>query len=200
MADWKKVLKSAVLKGDEDVADEATRRGLSEGIPPLDLLKSAVEGIYAAGEIWHAGDYYLPDIILATEAFGLAMKNLEPLISEAAGTPGGRVVIGSVAGDAHDIGKKIVIALLGSAGYEVHDMGSDVAAERFVEKVREVSPVILGLGAYMTTTMRNMSEVLDALVEAGVRDGVKVIVGGADGYAADAIEAVKLADRLLGAT
>jgi corrinoid protein of di/trimethylamine methyltransferase len=212
MADWTKVLKEAVVKGDEDVAEDAARRGLEDGVTPLDLLEQgAVAGIYEAGQLWQDGEYFLPDVILAAEAFNLAMKVIEPLLTGSAGQKKGLVVLGSVAGDAHDLGKNIVIALLRAARYDVVDLGTDVPADKFVEAVRERGPAALGLGAYMTTTMRNMADVIGALDTAGLRDRVKVIIGGAavtdayatqigaDGYADNAVEAVKLVDELVGA-
>jgi methylmalonyl-CoA mutase cobalamin-binding domain/chain len=136
---------------------------------------------------------------------------LEPLLTDDNTSARGAVVLGSVEGDAHDLGKNIVAAMLRSSMYEVIDLGVDVTAGRFVEAVRDMRPGIVGLGAYMTTTMRNMQGIINALEEAGLRDKVKVIVGGAtvtadyarrigaDGYGADAAEAVSLVDRLLGA-
>jgi 5-methyltetrahydrofolate--homocysteine methyltransferase len=138
------------------------------------------------------------------------MKHLEPMITGVDAQPKARVVLGSVAGDAHDLGKNIVTALLRSARYEVIDLGVDVPTEKWVESVRDLKPAVLGMGAYMTTTMRNMADVLKALQAAGTRDRVKVIIGGAavtddyakqigaDGYADNAMDAVKLVDGLLG--
>jgi methanogenic corrinoid protein MtbC1 len=124
MADWTKVLKEAVVKGEEDVAEDAARRGLEDGVTPLDLLEQgAVAGIYEAGQLWQDGEYFLPDVILAAEAFNLAMKVIEPLLTGSAGQKKGLVVLGSVAGDAHDLGKNIVIALLRAARYDVVDLG-----------------------------------------------------------------------------
>jgi corrinoid protein of di/trimethylamine methyltransferase len=213
MADWKKVLKEAVVKGDEEVADEAVGRALAEGVPPIELLEDgAVAGVYEAGKLWQAGDYFLPDVILAAEAFNVAMAKIEPLLSGAQAATKGLIVLGSVPGDAHDLGKNILSALLRSARYQVTDLGVDVPVETFVEAVKDSTPVVLGLGAYMTTTMRGMADIVDALGKAGVRDRVKVIVGGAavtddyakqigaDGYAANAMEAVQLVDRLTGAS
>lgn len=212
MADWSKVLKDAVFKGDEEVAEDAAERGLSEGIAPIELLqKGAVAGIYEAGALWQAGEYFLPDVILAAEAFNAAMKSIEPALEGTEGHDKGLVVLGSVEGDAHDLGKNIVSALLRSAGYEVMDLGIDVSTERFVDTVRDRNPKVLGLGAYMTTTMRQMEGIIHALEQAGLRSGVKVVVGGAavteefsrgigaDGYAQNAMDAVELLDGLTGA-
>lgn len=209
--DRREELEKAVSQGDELKADEATRLALEEGADPLGLMEhGAVEGIHEAGRLWQAGEYFLPDIVLAIEAYNVVMKRLEPLIASGPGRARGKVVIGSVEGDAHDLGKNIVVALLRCASYEVVDLGVDVPAERFVEAARRDGADIIGLGAYMTTTMRNMEGVIARLEEAGVRGGIKVIVGGAavtgdyaerigaDGYAGNAAEAVELVDGLMG--
>ena len=208
---WEDELKKAVAEGDEVAADRVAAEALDGGAPALEVLeKGAVAGIYDAGRLWQEGEYFLPDIILATEAFNAAMKRLEPLLEEGAAGEKGTVAIGSVAGDAHDLGKNIVTAMLRSARYRVIDLGIDVSADRFVEAARQHGADAVGMGAYMTTTMRNMEGIIAALADAGLRDSVKVVVGGAavtreyaeaigaDGYAADAAEAVTLLDRLLG--
>jgi methanogenic corrinoid protein MtbC1 len=208
---WDDELRQAVLEGDEIRADEITMSLLKEGEIPLAILeKGAVAGIYEAGRLWQEGTYFLPDIILATEAYNVVSALIEPLLQASDASRKGKVLIGSVEGDAHEIGKNIVIALLRCASYEVFDLGIDVRTDLFLEKVRELQPDLLGLGAYMTTTMRRMGEVVEALSEAGLRDGVKVIVGGAavtadfsesigaDGYGKDAAGTVLLVDRLMG--
>ena len=209
--DWETELKQAVSEGDEIRADEITAKALEEGVEPKDLLeKGAVAGIYEAGRLWREGEYFLPDIILATEAYKEVLQRIEPLLKSGDVSYKGRVVMGSVEGDAHDIGKNIVVALLRSASYEVIDLGVDVPLQDFVDKARELEADVLGMGAYMTTTMRGMEEVIRLLAEAGLRDKVKVILGGAavtrgyaeragaDGYGDNAAEAVELVDRLLG--
>jgi len=209
--DWEESLRQAISEGDEVKADEITARALEEGAAAKDILqKGAVAGIYEAGRLWQEGAYFLPDIILATEAFKEVMKRVEPLLASGDVSYKGKVVIGSVEGDAHDIGKNIVIALLRSSSYEVVDLGVDVPLRSFVDRAREEEADVLGMGAYMTTTMRGMEEVMRLLAEAGLRDKVKVIVGGAavtrdyagqigaDGYGDNAAETVELVDRLLG--
>jgi corrinoid protein of di/trimethylamine methyltransferase len=209
--EWEVDLKRAISEGDEIKADEITAAALQGGAAPKDILeKGAVAGIFEAGRLWQEGTYFLPDIILATEAYKEVMKRIEPLLESGDISYKGRVVIGSVEGDAHDIGKNIVIALLRTASYEVIDLGADVPLAAFVDKARELDADVLGLGAYMTTTMRGMEEVIRLLAEAGLRDRVKVIVGGAavtrgyaeqigaDGYGDNAAAAVDLVDRLLG--
>jgi methylmalonyl-CoA mutase cobalamin-binding domain/chain len=203
--DFEVSLKQAVLEGDEIKAAEIAKEALGSAL----LQNGAVAGIREAGDIWHTGDYFLPDIILATEAYKEAAAMIEPLLAGAKILRRGKVLIGAVEGDAHDIGKSIVASLLKCASYEVVDLGVDVPLGEFVSKVREHSPDILGMGAYMTTTMRGMAEVMRLLEEAGLRDKVKVIVGGAavtreyageigaDGYGEDAAAAIDLADKLM---
>ncbi len=207
---WEEELAKAVAEGDEVSSEDIASRALESGADPREVLeKGAVEGIREAGRLWQGGEYFLLDIILAAEAFNLVIERVKPLIKKE-GLAKGCVLIGSVEGDAHDLGKNIVVAMLRSSLYEVKDLGVNVPAERFVSAVRESGSGVLGIGAYMTTTMRAMPDVLEALETAGLRDGVKVIVGGAavtadyarqigaDGYAADAVEAVELVNRLLG--
>jgi corrinoid protein of di/trimethylamine methyltransferase len=209
--EWEAELVRAIKEGDEIKADEVAAAALDEGVEPKKLLeKGAVAGIYEAGRLWQEGEYFLPDIILATEAYKEVMKRIEPLLESGDISYRGKVVIGSVEGDAHDIGKNIVVALLRSASYEVIDLGVDVPLRDFVDKARELEPDVLGMGAYMTTTMRGMEEVMRLLAEAGLREKVKVVVGGAavtrgyaehigaDGYGDNAAAAVELVDRLLG--
>lgn len=210
---WEKDLSETVTAGEEVQAERLARAALESGAEPRDvLLEGAVAGIYEAGRRWQDGEYFLPDVILATEAFNAVMRVVEPLVGKGGGPESkGRILLGSVEGDAHDLGKNIVGAMLRSSLYEVVDLGVDVTPDAFVEAAREREPQVVGLGAYMTTTMRNMPAVIEALEAAGLRDGVKVIVGGAavteeysrrigaDGYGEDAYAAVSLVDRLLGA-
>ena len=207
---WEEQLLKAVAEGDEVESEDIAVRALESGAEPRDVLeRGAVAGIREAGRLWQEGEYFLPDIILAAEAFNQVMKRVEPLLQKE-GLAKGHVLIGSVEGDAHDLGKNIVVALLRASLYAVEDLGVNVPAEKFVLAVRESGPDIVGLGAYMTTSMRGMSGVIKALEEADLRNRLKVIVGGAavtadyadkigaDGYAADAVGAVALVDRLLG--
>ncbi len=206
---WEEDLVKAVLEGDEIATVRIANEALETKADPSDILQRGAEGIIEAGRLWQQGDYFLPDVILAAEAYREVMDRVTPLLPE--GNEGkGTVLIGSVAGDAHEIGKNIVVAILRSSGYRVVDLGVDVPAADFVDKARELQPRVLGLGAYMTTTMRRMPEVLEALSAAGLRAGLKVMVGGApltaeyaaeigaDGYGADAYEALAVIDRLLG--
>lgn len=207
---WEEDLRRAVLEGDEISTVRIAGEALEAKANPQDILQRGAEGIIEAGRLWQQGDYFLPDVILAAEAYREVMDRVAPLLEGDGAGGKGSVLIGSVEGDAHEIGKNIVVAILRSSGYRVVDLGVDVRAADFVEKVQELRPQILGLGAYMTTTMRRMPEVMDALQTAGLRDKVKVMVGGApltaeyaesigaDGYGADAYEALAVINRLLG--
>jgi len=204
-------LKRAVCEGDEIKAVDISEKALQEGVEARELMdKGAVAGIQEAGRLWQEEEYFLPDIILATEAYKEAMTVIEPRLAREDLSFKGKVIIGSVEGDAHDIGKNIVISLLRCNSYEVVDLGVDVSLQDFVDKARELEPDVLGMGAYMTTTMRGMEVVIHSLEEAGLRGKVKVIIGGAavtkdyandigaDGYGDNAAETVGLVDGLMG--
>ncbi len=205
---WEEDLVKAVLEGDEIATARIAEEALKAKADPAGILQRGAEGILAAGKLWQQGDYFLPDVILAAEAYREVMDRVTPLLP-AGGDGKGTMLMGAVEGDAHEIGKNIVIAILRSSGYRVVDLGIDVPAATFVEKVRELQPQVLGLGAYMTTTMRRMPEVLETLSAAGLRERLKVMVGGApltaeyatqigaDGYGADAYEALAVIDSLL---
>ena len=174
------------------------------------LSEAVVAGIHKAGELWQKGEYFLPDVILATESFKEAMGILESHLSKKESNKVGKFLIGVVEGDMHDLGKSIVVAMLTSGGFGVVDLGCNVSVQTFVEKVREHKPDIVGIGAYMSTTMLLIKDVIDALKDAGLRNNVKVMIGGvpitvkyaddvgADGFGSDAIEALKAAKLLIG--
>lgn len=204
-------LKQAVLSGDEERAAELTKKALSEGTEPAKILNEAlVPAMDIVGKEYEEGKRYIPEMLISAEAMKAAMEVLRPKLVETGVKPRGKVVIGTVEGDLHDIGKNLVAMMLEGAGFEVVDLGTEVTAERFVQAVREHKPDILGMSALLTTTMVHMPEVIEALKREGLRDGVKVIVGGApvtqeyaekigaDGYAPDAANAVELAKHLLG--
>ncbi len=177
-----------------------------------DILDGAViPGIREAGRLWDEGIYFLPDVIMATESFKEAMQLMEAGLAAGEISHAGKYLIGVVEGDVHDLGKSIVAAMLTSGGFEVVDLGSNVSVRTFVEKVREHEPDILGIGAYMSTTMLIMREVIEALEAGGLREKVKVMVGGvpitpqyaedvgADGFGRDAMEALHNALKIVGA-
>jgi corrinoid protein of di/trimethylamine methyltransferase len=208
-------MRQAVIDGDADAAEAAARAAIAAGIPPLTAIDEAfMPGMKEVGAGFAAGDLFLPDMMLAARAMQRALGVLEPELKASATerTVAGRVVIGTVAGDIHEIGKNLVGMLLSTSGFEVHDLGVNVTPERFVAAAREHRADIVGLSALLTTTMTGQRTVIAALTEAGLRPPVKVMVGGApvtgawaneigaDGYSEDAMGAVELAKRLVAAS
>jgi len=204
-------LKRAVLSGDDERAAELTKKALEEGIEPGKVLNEAlIPAMEIVGREYEEGERYVPEMLISAEAMKAAMEVLRPRLMETGVRLKGKVVIGTVEGDLHDIGKNLVAMMLEGAGFEVIDLGVEVTAERFVQAVREHKPDVLGMSALLTTTMIHMPEVIEALKEAGLREEVKVIVGGApvtqeyaekigaDGYAPDAASAVAVVKKLLG--
>ena len=173
-------LKQMIKDGKAEETAGRVRGLLDGGENPDALMKEAmVPAMEEVGDFFQRGEYFLPEMLLAARAMQRGMEVLKPaLISSGAGFPG-KVVIGTVRGDIHDIGKNLVGMTLEGAGFEVFDLGVDVSPERFAEAVREHSPQVLGLSALLTTTMLGMKDTIDILREAGLRDGVKVMVGGA---------------------
>ncbi|MFX1304975.1 MAG: B12-binding domain-containing protein [Promethearchaeota archaeon] len=205
-----KDLKEAVLKGDDDLAFELAQKALDNGEAPINIMKEGiVPGIQEAGELWKRNEYFQPDIVMSAEAFRMAMEVIEPKLSPQEFKGSGRVVIGTVAGDMHTLGKLMVKAMLRSGGFEVIDIGEDIPVATFLEKVKEYNPDILGLGCYMTTTMLEMKEILKSLQENGIRNDVKVMIGGvpctqefadeigADAWGKDAFDAVEKAKKII---
>jgi 5-methyltetrahydrofolate--homocysteine methyltransferase len=205
-------ISKAVTEGEDALAGRLVQEALGAGLPPLDILqKGVVPGITKAGELWKANEYFLPDVILAADAFKAAMQPLSPRLKQAQGSARGKFVIGVVEGDMHDLGKSLVIAMLSSAGFEVIDLGIDVPLKKFLDAVKEHQPKILGLGAYMSTTMLQMKTVIAELQKQGLRPKLKVMVGGvptsqefadeigADAWGKDALTAMSQALKLVGA-
>lgn len=171
-------IKEAIVAGDDGRAAQLTGEALKRGVAATAILeKAAISGIQEAGRLWDENEYFLPDVILSAEAFKAAMGVLEPALAGAK-TGKGKVAIAVVEGDMHDLGKNIVTAFVAGSGFEVIDLGVDVATDSIVAKVREAKPDVLGLGAYMSTTMLTIGDVIESLKKAGLRDKVKVIVGG----------------------
>lgn len=206
-------ISKAVTEGEDVEAGRLVEQALEAGLDPLDILqKGVVHGISRAGELWKANEYFLPDVILAADAFKVAMQPLEPRLKEGTdGRRGGKFVIGVVEGDMHDLGKSLVGAMLTSAGFEVIDLGIDVPASRFIDAVKTHQPDIVGMGAYMTTTMLQMKTIISELEKQGLRTGLKVMVGGvptsqefadevgADAWGKDALDSMQKALKLMGA-
>ncbi|NWF53912.1 MAG: corrinoid protein [Syntrophaceae bacterium] len=199
-----------VLEGDHASIQEHIRSLLAKGIQAEEVLKrgmlSAMEVI---NERFKSGEAFIPEVLLSARAMNEALKVLQPHLAGAEGGEKGKILIGTVKGDLHDIGKNLVITMLKGVGFETVDLGIDVPAADFIKAVEEHKPRILGLSALLTTTMPQMKAVIDGLKQKGIRDRVKVMVGGApvnekfardigaDGYAPDGAEAVNLARKLL---
>ncbi|MGD2152382.1 MAG: cobalamin-dependent protein [Gemmatimonadales bacterium] len=211
-ADWVSDLKAAVLEGDAERARELTEHVLDSGVAPEQVLDAGlVPAMTEAGRRFEDQRFFLPELMLTARAMKGALELIKPLLAERDVPPVGRVVIGTVAGDLHDIGKNIVAAMLEGGGFAVHDLGIDVTPAAFAAAAREHNADIVGLSALLTTTMPVMRQVVAELERAGVRDRVKVLVGGApltdayaaeigaDAYAATAAAAVGMARRLLDA-
>jgi len=205
------VLKNAVIRGREPEALDALAQLLAAAMPAKDILSMMSEAMKDVGERFQRYEFFLPDVLVAADAFQVCVDVLEPqLAAEGADRSSkGRVVIGVVEGDLHDIGKNLVSTMLNCSGFEVHDLGTNVIAETFVNEVRASRPHILAMSALMSTTMDRMPEVIERLDREGLRDSVKVMVGGApvtarfarsigaDGYAEDASEAVAVASKII---
>ncbi len=202
-------LYNAVLEGQRDVAKEKVEQALADGQAPGDVLEAMVTAMGEVGRLFEEGEYFVPEMLISARAMKTGMEILKPELVDADIQPAGTIVAGTVKGDLHDIGKNLVCMMLEGAGFQVIDLGSDVAAEDFIAAVKEHQPDFVAMSALLTTTMPNMKTTIEALKEAGVRDQVKVLIGGApitdayaeqigaDGYASDASRAVKLAKSLV---
>jgi corrinoid protein of di/trimethylamine methyltransferase len=205
-------LYEAILNGEAPKAVAATRQALDAGAAPIDLITDGmVPAMAEVGRLYESGEYFVPELLLAGRAMKSAMELLRPLLVESGQTPSTRVVIGTVKGDLHDIGKNLVASMLEGGGFEVIDLGADVAPERFVAAVAERQPQVLCLSSLLTVTMPSMKSTIEALTAAGLRHQVKVLVGGApvtlqyaneigaDGYTDNASGAVGLVRSVLSA-
>jgi len=205
MSDLLDDLYQAVYDMDEDKAVELTEEALDEDMDPEVLLNEGlIPAMDEVGELYENGERYVPEMLLSAEAMKGSMKLLRPLLTESGVEPTGIVVLGTVEGDLHDIGMNLVGMMLEGGGFEVINLGPETPAEKFVEAVKEHNANLVGMSALLTTTMTHMPEVIEALEEEGVRDQVKVAIGGApvsqdfadeigaDGYAADAASATDL--------
>jgi corrinoid protein of di/trimethylamine methyltransferase len=207
------LMKQTVIDGEVEEAAALAQQGLTAGLPPGEILDQGfVKGIEEVGDLFGKGEFFLPELVQGAEAMKAAVAVLQPAIDAAGGsrTTLGVALAGTVAGDIHEIGKTIVCSMLSAAGFTVTDVGCDVPVESFVAKCQELAPDLLLLSALLTTTMPNQQKTIEALKAAGLREGVKVLIGGApttrawadeigaDGYAEDAIEAVATAKSILG--
>lgn len=210
MADLNTVL-DALIAGDPANLTDLIQKSLDGGIAPKDLLNEGlIKGMDVVGEKMQSGDMFIPEVLRSANAMKSAVDILKPLLSAEDISASGKVVIGTVKGDLHDIGKNLVKLMLESAGFEAIDVGVDVEPQVFVDAVKENSANVVALSALLTTTMPVMKQTVDALAEAGQRDNVKIIIGGApvtqkyadeigaDGYAPDAGSACKRLKELVG--
>ena len=203
----------AVIDGLPDAARDLANEAIVAGIDPLEAIDQGFKpGMDIVGEGFATGELFIPDLMMSGEAMKAAIAALEPELMKRKQQRAvlGSVVIGTVQGDIHEIGKTLVATMLAANGFEVHDLGVDVSAQRFVDKVREVNANVVGLSALLTTTILNQETVILNLKEAGLRDKVQVIIGGvpaspewaeeigADAYAENATEAVEVVKRLVG--
>jgi len=204
-------LYEAILNGDNKGAVAITREGLDAGVDPQALIDGAmIPAMAEVGRRFEEEEYFVPELLLAARAMKAALGILRPLLSETGSEPVGRVVVGTVQGDLHDIGKNLVAAMLEGAGFDIVDLGADVTPTQFVEAVRDSGAGLVGLSALLTVTMPSMKTTVEELEKAGLRDQVKVLVGGAplssdyakeigaDAYADNASAAVRTARKLIG--
>ena len=209
MVDIFQEIATKLYEGEDEEVAELVRQALDMGKLPKDILQSGlIAGMDAVGKDFKAGDLFVPEVLIAARAMRAGMSVLRPLLAESDSPSVGKCVIGTVKGDLHDIGKNLVKMMLEGAGFETVDLGTDVSPEAFVSAVRQHKPRIVGMSALLTTTMVSMKPCIDALHEAGLRDSVKIMIGGApvtaayaqqigaDEYAPDAATAVDIARRL----
>ncbi len=200
----------AVLEGDADAARQSVSVALQAGLPANTIMQDGL--IAAMGEVgrqFEAGDFFVPEMLIAARAMQAGLELLKPLLAQSGIKSTGRVAIGTVKGDLHDIGKNLVGMMLEGAGFEVIDLGTDVAPDKFIEAVRTRQPQLIAMSALLTTTMSNMGTTIQALKDAGLRDQVKIMIGGApvtqeyadkigaDGFSPDASAAARLAKSLV---
>ena len=204
-------LSTAILEGDSDASASLTQQGLDESVSPGDLLDNGlIVGMDEVGVRFKAGDMFVPEVLMSAEAMSSGMALLRPLLAESGVQLAGKIVMGTVKGDLHDIGKNLVSMMCEGAGFEIVNLGFNVDPEKFIEAIKENRPNIIGMSAMLTTTMRAMGHTIKAIEEAGFRDQVKIMVGGApvdqefadrigaDGYGANAPTSAELAKQLAG--
>ena len=207
---YKETIYEGILKGNMPAVAEAATKGLDEGVPAEELLNEAmIPAMAEVGRLFEANEYYVPEMLIAARAMKAGLAILRPQLVAAGVEPKGKVALGTVKGDLHDIGKNLVSIMIEGAGFEIMDLGVDVSPEQFLQAVKDGADAI-GLSALLTTTMPSMQATIDGLKEAGLRDKVKVIIGGApvtqkyadeigaDGYGRDAAAAANLVKGLLG--
>ncbi|NLV73810.1 MAG: cobalamin-binding protein [Chloroflexi bacterium] len=207
----KETIFNGILNGKMKDVEEATKSALAEGVPAGELLNDAmIPAMAEVGRLFEANEYYVPEMLIAARAMKAGLSLVRPKLVDEKIEPFGKVALGTVKGDLHDIGKNLVAIMIEGAGFEILDLGVDVSPEKFVDSVKNQGAQVIGLSALLTTTMPSMKATIDALKEAGLRDKVKVIIGGApvtqkyadeigaDGYSRDAAGAATLVKKLMG--
>jgi 5-methyltetrahydrofolate--homocysteine methyltransferase len=202
---------AALIEGEDDIVDELTRKALDSGTEALEVMDDGlIAGMGLVGIKFRENFIFVPEVLACARAMKAGMAHIEPILSDAGVEPIGRVVMGTVKGDLHDIGKNLCIMMLRGAGFEVIDLGVDTSPDDFIDAVEEHQPKVMGMSALLTTTMPNMGKTIDAFVDADMREVVKIMVGGApvtpefaedmgaDGYGKDAMECVAIAKQLVG--
>lgn len=208
MSDYSE-LYQAILTGNAKKAEEVTKAALADNANPTELVqKYMIPAMDQVGKRFECNEYFVPELLIAARAMKIALELISPHLAAAGTEPAGRVVIGTVQGDLHDIGKNLVASMLEGGGFQVVDLGVDVAPDRFVEAAKEKDGTIVAMSALLTTTRKMMAAVIEALEKAGIRDKTKVMIGGApitqeyadeigaDGYSDNASAAVALARKL----
>jgi 5-methyltetrahydrofolate--homocysteine methyltransferase len=203
-------LSTAIIEGNLDSMANLTQNALAEGLNAKQILDQALmPGMDHVGVEFKAGNMFVPEVLRSARAMQASMEIIKPLLAEAGSKMTGKILLGTVKGDLHDIGKNLVAMMCEGAGFEVKDLGKDIAPEAFVKAVKEFEPDVLAMSALLTTTMRAMEHTIKALEEAGVRDRVKIMIGGApvtqafcnqigaDGYASNAASAADLAKKFV---
>ncbi len=211
MSEKFEALSQAIIDGEKETAVTIVKELIDAGEPVKNILDNAlVKGMDVVGDLFRNNEYFIPEVLVSARAMSACMELVEPLLASGAGGFTGKALVGTVKGDLHDIGKNIVIAMMKGAGFQVIDLGTDVDAGRFASEVASHKPDILGLSALLTTTMPAMKDTIATLEKQGLRDSVKVIVGGAplsekfaaeigaDAFGRDAAESVIKAKELLG--
>ena len=212
MASLLETIASNLYDGEDEVVADLVQQALDEGMNPGEILQGGlISGMDEVGRDFKAGDLFVPEVLIAARAMHAGMNVLRPLLAESDTPSAGKYVIGTVKGDLHDIGKNLVKMMLEGAGFETIDLGTDVEPQAFVDAVRDHRPQLVGMSALLTTTMVQMKATIEALEEAGLRDSVKIMIGGApvtdafakdvgaNAYAPDAASAVDVARKLAGA-
>jgi len=202
---------SALIAGKRDDVAAKVKEAMGEGVDPAQILNEGlIAGMSVVGEKFKNNEFYVPEVLIAARAMKAGMELLEPALKEAGVEPEAKVVLGTVKGDLHDIGKNLVGMMLQGGGFEVIDLGTDVSPEKFISAANENGAKIVAMSALLTTTMPQMSQVIKAMEEAGVKGKIKTMIGGApvtqnyadeigaDGYAPDAASAVEKAKELVG--